>query len=138
MNRFVLDASVALAWCFPEERGAYAQAVLDQLRSGHALVPASWSLEIANSLLVAERRQRLAPADVVRFLGLLEALPIEVDTLTATRALRETLALGRARKLAAYDAAYLELAMREAVPLATLDQSLRRAAREAGVKLEGS
>lgn len=135
MNRFILDASVTMAWCFPEEGGSHALAVLQSLRNAEAVVPAIWPLEVGNALLVAERRRRLLAADAVRFLGLLDGLAIEVDSFSAGRALRTTLPLARERGLSLYDAAYLELAMREDLPLATLDEKLKRAAKAAGVQL---
>lgn len=135
MTRFVLDASVAMAWCFQGQGGDHARKVLALLRTSEAVVPAIWPLEIANSVLVAERKRRLAPADVVRFLDLLEGLSVEVDAFTAGKALGETLRIARERNLSAYDAAYLELAMREALPLATLDEALRKAAQGAGVRI---
>jgi len=133
MRGVTVDASVALTWCYPDEHSQYSYAVLDALESAPALVPSLWPLEIANALLVGERRLRLARADVARFLELLDALPIEIDDRTAQRAFSHTLPLARAHSLSAYDAAYLELSMREGFVLATLDQRLRKAARAVGV-----
>ncbi len=124
---------MALAWCFPEEEDPFARQVLEWLRTARAVVPSIWHLEVANGLWVAERRRRLRPADAARFLALVEGLDLQVDPLTSSQALRETLALARKSSLAVYDAAYLELAMREGLPLATLDQGLRRAAVALGV-----
>jgi len=135
LNCLVLDASVALAWCFPDESDPGAREVLRTLRTADALVPAIWPLEVANALLVAERSKRLAPPDATRFLALLEELPLRVDVPILSRALRETRALAKAYGLSSYDAAYLELAMREGVPLATLDEPLRKAARKAQIPL---
>ncbi len=135
MSRFVLDCSAAMAWCFEDESDGYADAVLDGLVKGTAVVPSHWPLEVANVLLVAERRGRLKEADSTRFLELLGALPIEVDSETHARAIGAILSLGREHGLSSYDAAYLELAMRESVPLASLDQPLRLAAEGSGVSL---
>jgi predicted nucleic acid-binding protein len=135
LNRFVLDASVALTWCFPEENASSAHHVLELLGSSGALVPALWPLEIANALLVAERRKRIKRADAQHFVALLQALPIEIDADTAGRALKEILSLARETNISAYDAAYLELAIREALPLATLDDAMAGAARRSGVRL---
>ncbi len=135
MSRFVLDCSVAMAWCFEDELDGYADTVLDGLVEGTAVVPSHWRLEVANILLVAERRGRLKEADSTRFLELLGALPIEVDSETDARAFGAILLLGREHGLSSYDAAYLELAMREGVPLASLDQPLGLAAEGAGVSL---
>lgn len=133
MNRFVTDSSVTMAWCFEDEASAYADAILDRLVVEEAVVPALWPLEVANVLLVGERRARLTAADSARFLALLASLPITTDDETPQRALREILSLGREQRLSAYDAAYLELAMRLGIPLATQDDRLREAANHLGV-----
>lgn len=130
---FVLDASVALAWCFEDEGGAYAPEVLASLRHTEAVVASLWPLEVCNGLVVAERRDRLDAAAATRFIELLRSLPIVVDPVARRRALTSVRALARARDLSAYDASYLELAVRLGVPLATLDSGLRRAARKEGV-----
>jgi predicted nucleic acid-binding protein len=130
---FVLDGSVALAWCFPDEKAVYAQAVLDSLAGARGTVPSLWHLEVGNSLLVGERRQRCTQADVANWLVFLNALPITVDDETATRAWSDVLSLARAQSLSVYDAAYLELAMRQRVALATLDEKLKAAAAAVGV-----
>jgi predicted nucleic acid-binding protein len=135
MRAVVVDASVVLAWCFPDEGGEFAYRVLDLLEETPAVVPTLWFVEVANGVLVGERRQRLKAADVSRFLMLLQELMIETDPQTSTRALSDTLGLARAWNLSAYDATYLELAMREGLPLATSDERLRAAAREAGVEV---
>ena len=132
---FVLDASVALAWSFRDERNAYAHQVLRRLEDDPALVPAVWMLEVANGLLVAERRARFTAADVAQVYGVLADLPIEWSALTLDQALGPVLDLARAHGLSAYDAAYLELAMREGLPLATQDEALRAAAQRVGVPL---
>lgn len=132
---FVLDASVALAWHFEDEASAYADRALERLREDDAVVPAIWPLEIANGLLAAERRGRLSAADVAQAHGLLSDLPIGVNALTLQVALGPVLDLARAQGLSTYDAAYLELAMREGLPLATEDEALRAAARRVGVPL---
>jgi predicted nucleic acid-binding protein len=99
------------------------------------VVPALWPLEVANTLVVGERRKRSTPAQAATWLSLLEAFPITVDAETAAHAWVETLALARAQDLSAYDAAYLELAMRRGLPLATLDEKLKKAATAVGVGL---
>lgn len=135
MNRFVLDTSVAVSWFFEDGAGAYTDAVLESLAEWEAVVPSLWPLEVANVLLVAERRRRCSEAEAVRFIELLESLPIVVDDDTARRALHGTYQLAREHALTAYDAAYLELAMRLGVPLATLDRQLAEAAVKAGVTI---
>lgn len=131
----VLDSSVALAWCFEDETTPYTESVLERLREDGAVVPAIWPLEVANVLLVGERRQRITEAQSVRFVQLLQALPITLDTETSASSLGSVLALGREHALSAYDASYLELAARQGLPLATQDAHLIAAARRAGVVL---
>jgi predicted nucleic acid-binding protein len=130
---FVLDASMALSWCFEDETTSETEAVLDQLGKDHAIVPSLWELEITNALLVAERRGRLTEAQTTRYVSLLAALPINVDT--SGPAMTTLLALGRQHGLSSYDASYLVLAERDGLALATLDDKLRRAANTAGVVL---
>lgn len=135
--RLVVDSSVAIAWCFPDERDDHPQSVLEALSHGRAVVPHLWHLEVANTLLVGERRKRSTQANTAAWLGFLSALPIDVDDETRTRAFGDILSLAREHNLSAYDAAYLELAMRRRLPLATLDEKLKAAARAAGVVLYG-
>lgn len=130
----VLDCSVTMAWFFDGEATAATDAILDRLnRDARAIVAQHWALEVANTLLVGERRKRCSAADSSHFLTLLGSLAIETDAETGARAASSTLALARGHGLSAYDAAYLELAMRRNVPLATLDSDLRDAAKALGV-----
>jgi predicted nucleic acid-binding protein len=138
LNRFVLDNSVVMAWYFEDEANDYTSAILQNLASSEALVPTIWPLEVANVLLVGERRGRSTEARTSRFIALLDALPIRVDAATSQRALSEILTLAREQRLSAYDAACLDLAMREGVSLATQDKALRRAAGVCGVGLLGA
>ena len=135
MKRFVIDCSVVMAWCFVDEADEYADSVLDMLASAEAVAPSLWALEVANVLLVGERRNRLKEADSARFIELLRELHITADNETADHALREILSIGRVQGLSSYDAAYLELAMRHGLALATRDNALRRAAKKFGVRL---
>lgn len=135
MTRFVLDCSVAMAWCFQDEVDEYADAVLEKLTEAPAVAPSLWPLEIANVLLVAERHGRVTVAHATRFLELLRSYPIEVDVETHVRAFGPTIALGREHGLSAYDGAYLELAMRLDLPLASRDQALIGAGERCGVSL---
>lgn len=135
MNRFVLDCSIVMAWCFEDEADNYADSILELLADSEAIAPSIWALEVANVLLAGERRKRLTEADSMRFINLLGELPIIVDKETSGRALSETIAIGRRQGLSSYDAAYLEIAMREGIALATLDDRLKRAARKCGVML---
>jgi predicted nucleic acid-binding protein len=130
---FVLDASVTLAWCFADEGGDYALGVLDRLRSGEAVAASHWGLELANALLVAERHGRIESGDVSRLTKFVLALPIAVDPVARRRPLDSIHRLGRSHGLSAYDAAYLELAVRHGIPIATLDADLRGAAEAEGV-----
>ncbi len=132
---FVVDASVALAWHFEDETSEYADRVLERLRRDAAVVPSVWLLEVANALAVAERRGRLSPARVARAVELFSELPITASDLPVSAAFGMVLNLARAYGLSAYDAAYLELAMREGLPLATQDDALRAAAGAVGVPL---
>ena len=128
MSVFVLDCSVAAAWLFEDEATAETDALLDQLANGAALVPLHWRLELGNVLVQAERRERITPAQVAASVEFVNRLPIEVDAETDTRSFREVLALARSTNLTTYDAAYLELALRRGLSLATQDRALVRAA----------
>ena len=108
----MIDSSISIAWCFPDEQDDYSQTVLDALASERAFVPDLWHLEVANTLLVGERRKRSTQANTVTWLGFLSSLPIAVDEETKAHAFGNTLSLARDHNLSAYDAAYLELAMR--------------------------
>ena len=133
MSGLVVDASVALAWCFEDEASPATDAVLDQVKGEGAIVPSLWHLELGNVLLLAERRGRTIQGGIVARLALMAQLPITIDAETAGRAWREVLALARAERLTTYDAAYLELAVRCGVPLATKDEALLGAAKRVGV-----
>jgi predicted nucleic acid-binding protein len=134
-DRCVLDNSIAIAWCFADEANAYADAIANRFPGIEAWVPSLWPLEVANALLTGERRGRSTQADTATWTNFLACLPITVDDETNARAWNDTLNLARAQKLSAYDAAYLELAMRKGVPLATLDVKLKAAAVAVGVPL---
>ena len=134
---FVLDGSVTMAWYFVDELNPYADSVLSDLESGRAVVPSLWPLEVANTVLVGERRKRSTEAQATAWLAILDTLSIEVDRETTSHAWRGTLALARSQNLSAYDAAYLELAMRRGLPLATLDGKLKNAALAVGVSIYG-
>ena len=135
MNGFVVDCSVTMAWCFGDQADGYTYSVLDALRTSRAVVPSIWPLEVANALVVAERRKKLLATHTAEFLAFLEQLPVQLDPDTSHQALGPILALAREHRLSAYDAAYLELAKRRGLPLATRDKGLQRAARAAAVSL---
>lgn len=131
---FVLDCSVAAAWLFEDEAAPETDALLDRLADGSAWVPLHWRLEVGNVLVQAARRDRIAPAQVAASVDFVDSLPIEIDAETDSRSLREVLALARSARLTTYDAAYLELALRRGLALATQDRALVRAARGLKVK----
>jgi predicted nucleic acid-binding protein len=137
LSGVVVDASVALAWCFPDEASEYADGVLIGLKGQAIVVPAVWGLEIANAMLAGERRRRLKQPEILRFVALLEGLSIVQDGQAVSESVSNVLPLARDYGLSAYDAAYLELSIRHGVPLATLDANLRKAAQRAGVKIFG-
>ncbi len=134
MSSVVVDASVALAWCFPDEASDYADGVLVALKGQAIVVPAVWGLEIANAMLAGERRKRLKQPEILRFLALLEGLSIIQDDQAVSDSVSNLLPLARDYDLSAYDAAYLELSIRHGISLATLDAKLQKAAQRAGVK----
>ena len=135
MSGVVVDASVALAWCFPDEASDYADGVLVALKGQAIVVPAVWGLEIANAMLAGERRKRLKQPEILRFLALLEGLSIIQDDQAVSDSVSNLLPLARDYDLSAYDAAYLELSIRHGISLATLDAKLQKAAQRAGVKI---
>lgn len=132
---FVLDASVTVAWCFSDESTAQTTALLESLETGKAFVPAIWPLEISNVLLSAQKRQRISYADSVQFLELLQNINIQIDLETVDKSFHEIFSLAHTENLTTYDAAYLELAMRLGIPLATKDRLLQQACTRLGVAL---
>lgn len=135
MTSVVVDASLALAWCFPDEWTPEADRILVALKGVSIRVPAIWPLEIANAILVGERRKRIKPTEVFRFIALLENLKISQDQQPVAPIVSQVLPMGRIHNLSAYDAAYLELANRLNAQLATLDAALRKAAKQSGIRL---
>lgn len=134
---FVLDNSVTMRWFFGDGKPrelAYAGKVLDAMHTATARVPVTWGLEVANVVAKAEERALVTEARSGAFLEMLEGIDIEVDSATAAHALSDTLQLARRYRLSAYDASYLELALRLGIPLATLDEDLQKAAKKAGVR----
>lgn len=132
---FVVDASVALAWYFPDEATKKTDDLREQLVTDAVHVPAHWPLEVTNALLAAKRRGRIKPRELKSILGDLCQLPDEVDAHTERMAWSSTVELAEKHGLTTYDAAYLELAIRKSLPLATLDKALAAAARKAHVPL---
>lgn len=131
---FVLDCSVALAWVFPDESSPELDRLQDSLESDFAIVPAHWSLEFANALLMARRRGRISVAQMKTTLAWIGELSVEVDDRTFAQGLNSTLTLADKYGLTSYDAAYLELAIRSGFPLATLDKALKAAAVRSGIR----
>ena len=136
MTIFVVDASVTLSWCFEDEASNFTEGLLERLRQGdEILVPAHWATEVLNGLAVAQRRKRIKPGQPALFWDELSRLPIETEPALSAMHGKAVLALGEKHGLTVYDAAYLELAQRRNVPLATLDDDLRKAASAEGVML---
>lgn len=132
---FVVDASVALAWCFADEATPATRHLLDRMCEETAAVPSWWYVEITNVLALAERKHRITPAQTAEFIALIEGFDLDVDDHAPGRAFSDLLPLCRACHLTSYDAIYLDLAIRRHTPLATLDEPLRKAARKMGVKV---
>jgi predicted nucleic acid-binding protein len=136
VSRFVLDASIVLTWCFPDEESQKAQEVAERIAAGDRLiVPAFWRHEMLNALLVGEKRKRLTAELTQAFIDDLDRLPVDVDIASSAIVFNSVQALCRKHGLTAYDAAYLEIAIREKNGLATVDQDLRRAATAEGIEL---
>lgn len=139
--RFVLDNSVTMRWFFGDgstRDREYASKVIAEMEEGTALVPVTWGLEVANVLARTETKGLLPKTDSEAFIERLGDMDIQVDANTFNYAMSDTLQLARTYKLSAYDASYLELALRLDIPLATLDEGLKKAAKKAGVKIIAS
>jgi predicted nucleic acid-binding protein len=134
VSRLVIDASVVLTWCFPDEDAALAQHVADRFKRGDtALVPSFWPHEVLNALLAGEKRGRISRELVRSFLHDLALLPITLEQFPTRVVFDRLQCLGRKHGLTAYDAAYLDLAIESGLPLATLDDALIRACKSTGV-----
>jgi len=134
---FVLDSSVSLTWCFEDERSDVTEALLERVVNNGAVAPVLWPLEVLNALAMAERRNRVDAAQRQRLAGFLRDLPVSIDDETVNQAWAVTANLAARFRLTLYDAAYLELAQRLDLPLATFDKELRAAAVALGVTLLG-
>jgi predicted nucleic acid-binding protein len=131
---WVLDASIALAWGLPEEASPQADRFLSRVSGKDVLwVPSLWWYELANALTLAERRKRLTEADGIQLRELYGMLPIKTDTIIGPEIIERLRTLAREYSLSAYDATYLELALRKGIRLATLDQNLQSATQKAGL-----
>ena len=135
MEPFVLNASLTLSWCFADEATPYSRAVLASLQTTYAVTPALWPFEVANVLALAERKQRITRAGVEEFFEMLGRLPIEVERREALWLWQAIMPLVRKHRLSGYDAAYLELAKRERMCLATLARALQETSGTLGVQI---
>lgn len=133
----VVDCSIALTWLFEDEATPPTDEILWRLKTEAAVVPSLWFLEITNSLYFAERKGRVSTDKVAAYLTLVSGLILTVDTASSERAFDDLLPLCRTHNLTSYDAAYLDLSIRTGLPLATLDEPLRKAAAACGVTLLG-
>jgi predicted nucleic acid-binding protein len=129
---FVLDTSISAVWALADESSPLAEIAANRLKSEIALVPHIWWYEIRNLLVISERRQRITAADSAQYLKLLSAYPIQVESIEDEDAIFRC---ARQYRLSFYDAAYLAVALRNHLPLATLDKALQAAALAAGVAL---
>jgi predicted nucleic acid-binding protein len=135
LKGIAVDASVALAWCFPDEASDYADSVLVAVENQTVIVPAIWAVEITNALRVGERRKRIRQPDVRRFIELVNGLRVVEDGQLFADTASNILPLAREYDLSAYDAAYLDVAVRHEIPLATLDGALQKACKTAGINI---
>ena len=131
---FVLDCSITMAWLFEDESSEATDAILERLETSRATVPSIWPLEVANVLVHAVRRKRITTIRSAHFIDALAKLPILVDASTTARAMHSIYTLANEEKLTIYDAAYLDLALREQIPLATQDDDLLKAAKRLKVQ----
>ena len=133
----VVDCSMTMAWCFGDESTPAVLQVQDHVANEKMCVPVHWYLEVTNVLALAEKKHRIKPQASDTFLSLLQVMDIHVDFELPSKAFAQILALCRKHHLTSYDAAYLELALRRKLPLATLDDDLRKVAKKLGVVLLG-
>jgi predicted nucleic acid-binding protein len=133
MPALVIDSSLAAAWCFPDERTDYTNGILKAISAPlEAVAPRLWAYEVRNAVLMGLRRKRITHADALEFLESIKALPIRLaDPVSYDDVFR----LADRHGLSVYDAAYLDLAIREGLPLASLDNALCKAAPNSGVAL---
>ena len=132
-EKIVLDASIALAWVFHDETNDAANVILEQSRRYHFVVPPIWKDEIHNTLIASERRGRSSLAQTRQCMDMLESLQVDIDIGALEAPFDHVLSLARTYHLTAYDACYLELALRMGAPIATLDSALKKAAEESGI-----
>jgi len=133
---YVLDCSITMAWCFEDESNDYSDAILENFKNTTAVVPTIWPLEVANVLLLSKKKKRITEAQSANFIDALAALPIVIDQSTTSRAMHSIFVLASQLDLTIYDAAYLELAIREKIPLLTFDNGLIKAAKKLHIPLK--
>lgn len=132
---FVIDCSITMPWLFVDEQTEFTESILDRLLKEEAVVPSIWIFEVTNVLLVGERRNRITPAQSARFIETLKSFPIKIEEETSWDHSESLLITARTHSLSAYDTAYLNLAMRLGIPLATLDRKLKDVAKKLGVQI---
>jgi predicted nucleic acid-binding protein len=130
----ILDCSAIAGWCFADEADSWAEKLLDKVVANGALVPAHWHLEVSNMMLQAEKRKRIESDDIKERLSLISRLQIIVDTATHGYAFSAIMQHAQKEKLTSYDAAYIELAIRKGLPLASKDSALKKACQHLGIK----
>lgn len=135
MKAFILDCSTTMAWCFADETNEQADTILNLLKDTKAFVPNIWSLEVINVLRVGERKKRISIDQSNNFISLINTLPIEIDMGVNELPNRKILEISRKYLLSAYDASYLELAIRKGIPFSSFDKILCAAAKKAGIDL---
>lgn len=135
--QIVLDCSIVMAWCFEDEKTELTEKIFDKFQVDEltAFVPAIWSFEVANVLLVAQKKRRISPTKAREFQEALSMLSINIDISSIKKTSGSTFELAKEENLTIYDAAYLELAIRNNLPLASLDNDLKKAANKLSVKL---
>ena len=134
--RLVLDNSVSAAWCFSDESNSYTEGVFQAVaKDGGAVAPALWPVEVANALVVAERKKRITAAQRQAFLKNLAGLDIEIQPMITDQVFDQGISLATTYRLSVYDATYLGIAIRQNLPIATQDEDLIRAAKDVGVSL---
>ena len=131
----VLDASIALAWLFGEDAPPEVADLFDEANLRQLIVPPLWHLEVSNVLVIAERKGRITPAELARYVNDLRDLPITTADMSPESIRTIVLALAQREGLTVYDATYLHLTMRLKAPLATLDEALRNAALRNGMRV---
>lgn len=138
MIEFVLDNSVSMRWLLESNKKSdqgYTEKVLKSMLNAEAYVPNLWHLEATNVLLSAKKRSEINAGEIEKFISQLENLPIHTDQQTSKQAFNRILGLADTYNISSYDAAYLELAIREGLPIATLDKALKKAAKKADIEI---